>query len=130
MGSLTADRPIAEAVVDAACAAAQVDPRFRPLAARELPWVRVEISVLGPPVPLRAPADLRPGVDGVIVERRRARALLLPEVAERFHWGGREMVEAACRKAGLPASAWRDPQTRLSVFRTAHFEGPAVEAAA
>ena len=65
----------------------------------------------------------------MIVERRWARALLLPEVAERLHWGGREMVEAACKKAGLPASAWRDPQTWLSVFRTAQFEGPAVEAA-
>ena len=130
MGSLIADRPVSEAVVESAFAAALGDPRFARLAARELPAVQVDISVLGPQVAIAAPADLRPGIDGIVVERGRAGALLLPEVAERFHWGGREMVEAACRKAGLPASAWRDPQTRLSVFRTAHFGGPAVEAAA
>jgi uncharacterized protein len=130
MGSLIADRPVSEAVVQAAFAAALADPRFVRLAALELPAVQVDISVLGSPVPIAAPLDLRPGIDGIIVERGRAGALLLPEVAERFHWGGREMVEAACRKAGLPASAWRDPQTRLSVFRTAHFGGSAIEAAA
>ncbi len=64
----------------------------------------------------------------MIVERGPAVALLLPEVADHFQWGGREMIEAACRKAGLPADAWRDRRTRLSVFRTAHFGGPAVEA--
>lgn len=127
MGGLVADRPISEAVVAAACTAALRDPRFVPLSARELPAIRIEISVLGPPVPLRAPADLRPGIDGVIVEQGQALALLLPEVADHFHWGGREMVEAACRKAGLQVDAWRDRRTRLSVFRTAHFGGPAVE---
>jgi uncharacterized protein len=126
MGSLIPDRPLREAVVEAAWAAARGDPRFARLGARELPAVRVDISVLGPPVPIRAPADLRPGIDGVIVERGPAVALLLPEVAERLHWGGIQMVEAACRKAGLPASAWCDPTTRLSVFRTAHFGGPAL----
>ncbi len=126
MGSMAADRPIAEAVADAACAAALVDPRFLPLAACELPAIRIEISVLGPLAPMRTPADLRPGVDGVIVERGRAAGLLLPEVADRLHWGGREMVEAVCRKAGLPADSWRDSLTRLSVFRTARFGGPAL----
>jgi AmmeMemoRadiSam system protein A len=127
MGGLVAERPIPEAVTAAACTAALRDPRFVPLSARELPRVRVEISVLGPAVPLRAPADLRPGLDGVIVERGSAVALLLPEVAETFRWGGLEMVEAVCRKAGLSGDAWHDPRTRLSIFRTARFGGPAIE---
>jgi AmmeMemoRadiSam system protein A len=126
MGGLVAERPIAEAVLGAACTAALRDPRFVPLSARELPGVRIEISVLGSAVPLDVPAHLRAGIDGVIVERGPAVALLLPEVADHFDWGGREMVEAACRKAGLPADAWRDERTRLSVFRTARFGGPAV----
>ena len=113
----------------AACSAALRDPRFVPLAAAELPSIRVEVSVLGPAVPLPAPADLRPGIDGVIVELGPSVALPLPEVADHFHWGGREMVEAACRKAGLRAEAWRDARTRLWAFRTARFGGPAVEEA-
>ena len=126
MGSLTPQRPIAEAVAEAAWAAARGDPRFARLTARELPAVWIDVSVLGPPVRIATPMDLRPGVDGVIVERGPAVALLLPEVAEHFQWGGRQMVEAACRKAGLPATAWCDPMTRLSVFRTARFGGPAI----
>jgi AmmeMemoRadiSam system protein A len=124
MGGLVAERPINEAVVVAARMAALHDPRFAPVSVPELPAVRIEISALGPPVPLRAPSDLRPGIDGVIVERGPAVALLLPEVADHFGWGGREMVEAACRKAGLATDAWRDGRTRMFVFRTAHFGEP------
>jgi AMMECR1 domain-containing protein len=39
------------------------------------------------------------------------------------------MITAVCRKAGLPGDAWRDPRTRLFVFRTARFGGPALEPA-
>jgi hypothetical protein len=129
MGGLVAERPIPEAVAGAACSAALRDPRFVPLSARELPDVHIEVSVLGGPVRLDRPADLRPGIDGVIVERGPAVALLLPEVADHFGWGGLEMITAVCRKAGLPGDAWRDPRTRLFVFRTARFGGPALEPA-
>jgi AMMECR1 domain-containing protein len=40
------------------------------------------------------------------------------------------MLEVACRKAGLPAGAWRDARTRLAVFRTDRFGGPAIAEAA
>ena len=127
MGGLVAERPIPEAVAGAACSAALRDPRFVPLSVRELPDVHIEVSVLGAPVRLERPADLRPGIDGVIVERGPAVALLLPEVADHFGWGGLEMIMAVCRKAGLPGDAWQDPNTRLFVFRTARFGGPALE---
>jgi len=126
MGSIDASRPVGEAVVDAALAAALGDPRFRPLDADELASLRIDVSVLGPPVAFDDPDRLRPGTDGVIVRRGRAVGLLLPEVAPRLGWGGRELVEAACRKAGLPGAAWRDPETRLATFETAHFGGPAI----
>jgi len=119
VGSLATDRPLWMTVVSAAVAAASRDPRFLPVGEAELPALSIDVSVLGPPVPLPEPSAFRPGVDGLIVERGDRRGLLLPEVATDAGWGAREMLEATCRKAGLPHDAWRDPATCVLVFRTA-----------
>jgi AmmeMemoRadiSam system protein A len=126
MGNLGPDQPLREAVLSSALSAALDDPRFLPVAADELPEIRVEISVLGRPVRMTDPAAFQPGLDGVIVERGGRRGLLLPEVATDWSWGSVQMFDAVCRKAGLPADAWRDPGTRLLSFRTARFGGPAI----
>jgi AmmeMemoRadiSam system protein A len=115
------------AVAEAAVSAALRDPRFSPLEAAELRSIRVEISVLGSFAELSDPVELLPGVDGVLVERGWHRGLLLPEVASRMGWDGPELLAAACHKAGLPDDAWRDPGTRVLVFRTVHFGAPACE---
>lgn len=127
MGSLDPARSVRDSVVSAALLVAFEDPRFEPVAADELPDIHVAVSVLGPSRPLRSLADFRPGVDGVIVERGRQGALLLPEVATEFGWGGIEMLDAVCRKAGLPRGAWSDRETRVLTFETVRFEGEALE---
>jgi len=126
IGTLDPSRSLREAVVSATLGAAIGDPRFLPVTAVELPAIQVGISVLGRPVPFTDIQAFMPGVDGVVVERGGRRALLLPEVATEFAWGTVQMLENACRKAGLPADAWQDPRTRLSSFRTVRFGGPAV----
>jgi uncharacterized protein, PH0010 family len=118
VGCLADDEPLWETVVSAAISAASRDPRFIPVTEREVPSLSIDVSVLGPPVPLQDPSAFRPGIDGVIVERGGRRGLMLPEVATDQGWGVREMLEATCQKAGLPRDAWRDAGTRLLVFRT------------
>jgi AmmeMemoRadiSam system protein A len=118
MGCLEADRPLGETVASAGASAAVRDPRFLPVTERELPAIHIDVSVLGPAVPLREPAAFRPGIDGIIVAREGRRALLLPEVATDLGWGTRQMLDAVCEKAGLEGHAWHDPRTRLFVFRT------------
>ena len=125
MGSLEPVRSLREAVVVSAISAALDDPRFRPVAADELPAIHIEISVLGPTTPITGPDAFQPGVDGVLVERSGRRGLLLPEVATEFGWAAPEMFDAVCGKAGLPTDAWRDPRTELRTFRTVRFGGPA-----
>ncbi|HYN48325.1 MAG TPA: AmmeMemoRadiSam system protein A [Candidatus Nanopelagicales bacterium] len=125
MGTLGADMPIGAAVIRAAGLAAIRDPRFRPVAAGELAGLRIEVSVLGPPRPLADPTDFVPGRDGIVVEARGRRALLLPQVATEMGWGTTEMLDAVCEKAGLGSDAWRDAGTRLSVFEVARVIGPA-----
>jgi AmmeMemoRadiSam system protein A len=118
IGSLVADKPLGRAVASAGSSAAVRDPRFLPVTERELPAIHIDVSVLGPAVPLRDPMAFRPGIDGIIVARDGRRALLLPEVATDLGWGAREMLDAVCEKAGLEGHAWHDPRTRLFVFRT------------
>ena len=107
IGSLQAARPLAEDVAENAIAAAFRDPRFTPMTPEEWPSVRVEVSLLSAPKPMRFAdeADLlsliRVGEDGLILECDGRRATFLPQV-----WDSipdkvlflRELV----RKAGLP----------------------------
>lgn len=126
MGTLGADMPIGRAVVRAAGMAAVEDPRFWPVRPAELPRLRLEVSVLGPPSVLEDVLEFVPGRDGIVVEARGRRALLLPQVATEQGWGTVEMLSCVCQKAGLPRDAWRDAATRLSVFEVARISGPAV----
>jgi AmmeMemoRadiSam system protein A len=128
IGHMDPALPVEESVITAAFAASLDDPRFAPVRREELPRIHVEVSVLGPVAPLPDPARMRLGIDGIIVERGGRRGLLLPEVAPMLGNDRTAMFETACRKAGLPGSAWRDPGTRLSVFRTDRFGGAAVAA--
>jgi len=124
MGTLGADMPVGQAVVRAGGMAATSDPRFRPVAAAELAALRIEVSVLGPPRPLADPAAFVAGRDGIVVEARGRRALLLPQVATEMGWGATDMLNAVCEKAGLRPDAWRDPATRLLVFEVERASGP------
>jgi AmmeMemoRadiSam system protein A len=119
VGTFATDRPLWETVVSAAASAASRDPRFFPVAEPEVAWLSIDVSVLGPAVPLQDASAFQPGIHGIIVERGPWRGLLLPEVATDQGWGVGEMLEGACLKAGLPPDAWRDAKTQLLVFRTA-----------
>jgi len=130
VGTLDAGMPVGEAVVRAAGLAATRDPRFRPVDAGELERLEIEVSVLTTPRPLADPADFVPGRDGIIVEARGRRALLLPQVATELGWGATEMLDAVCEKAGLPSHQWREPGTRLLVFEALRAAGPMVVAPA
>jgi AmmeMemoRadiSam system protein A len=88
IGSLEAWRPLDDDVIANAQAAAFRDPRFAPVSPGEWPDVKVEVSVLSAPEPMAftsasdALGQLRPGIDGVIVEAGGRRATFLPQVWE------------------------------------------------
>jgi len=121
IGLLRFEFPLWRNVREAAVASALHDPRFQPLQQRELAAVELEISVLEPPIEIRDPAEFRAGRHGIVVERGMRRALLLPQVAIEMGWDEEHMLDAVCRKAGLPGDAWRDRGTRLSVFEATVF---------
>lgn len=121
IGQMDFSRPLWENVAVAAVAAGLNDPRFEPVSEGELPQLRLEISVLDPPVPIARWEDFDVTRHGVIVERAGRRALLLPKVAQEFGWGAEQVLRAVCEKAGLPAEVWRDRATRWQVFTAVDF---------
>ncbi len=129
IGLMRFEIPVWMNVRDAAVAAALDDPRFMPVQAIEVPALALEISVLEPPVELPDPSGFQVGRHGIVVERGLRRGLLLPQVAAEQGWGAEEMLDAVCRKAGLPGDAWRDPGTKLYVFESVCFgDGEAASA--
>jgi AmmeMemoRadiSam system protein A len=115
MGRIDFDAPFADNLVDAAASVAR-DPRFDPLTAAELPLLEVEVSVLAPPRPLADPLSFDAPTEGIMVECFPFHAVLLPQVAAERGWDARRTLETTCRKAGLPADAWRRSDCLVSAF--------------
>lgn len=111
MGSLEAHQSLAKDLEHNARAAAFGDPRFPPLSEEELNRTRVEVSILSRPQPMvfadeaDALAQLRPGVDGLILEAGWHRATFLPQVWDQLP-NPQEFLAHLKRKAGLAPDYW------------------------
>lgn len=111
IGSSEAVRSLAADVAHNAWAAASQDPRFAPVRRDEYADLHVHISVLSPLEVLVAKSEqelieqVRPGVDGLLVQEGSRRGTLLPAVWEAVSDVGRFLFEVR-RKAGLPGDYW------------------------
>lgn len=111
IGTLEQFRSLGEDVAANARAAAFEDPRFSPITAAEYDRILLEVSVVSVPeliayadeVDLRA--QLRPGVDGVLLEAGRKRGTFLPQVWEHLPEPS-EFLNNLKAKAGLAKDAW------------------------
>jgi len=121
IGTTTAERPLYRAIQEMAIAAATRDPRFPPVTPEELGAIEIEISVLGAIRAIAGAADIVIGRDGVVIEGRGHRGLLLPHVAVECGWTPEEFLARTCQKAGLPHDAWAAGDLVLSVFPTQVF---------
>jgi len=119
IGMLEACRPLAEDIAENAVSAAFRDPRFPPLSRDEFDDLKISISVLSPPeeMTFSSEADLlaqiRPGIDGLILQEGGRRGTFLPSVWEELP-ETELFFEHLKMKAGLPAGYWSDT---LRVFR-------------
>src|SRR3954470_17344275 len=123
IGSLTPHRKLVDDIRANACAAAFRDPRFAPLRFDELSAIRVEVSLLSALERMHFESEanaleqMRPGVDGVMLEFSSHRGTFLPQVWENLK-EPRGFLAELKRKAGLPADFW-DPGVRLSRYTVA-----------
>jgi AmmeMemoRadiSam system protein A len=125
IGQVEARESLVITVAECSSAAALHDPRFLPVDPSELPHLVIEINVLSPPFDIR-PEEIEIGRHGILVSTQFTRGLLLPEVALEFKWDAERLLDETCRKAGLPAGAWRKDM-RIQGFTTQVFAeaGPA-----
>ena len=120
-------KPLVEAVIDVAYAAAFEDPRFPRITKKELGEIVIEVSVLTPPERVRVekpeqyPSMINIGVDGLIIKRGGRSGLLLPQVATEWEWDSEEFISQCCVKAGLPPDSWLLPSTEVSRFQALIF---------
>lgn len=125
IGALAAYQPLVQDVAVHAYAAAFEDPRFPELAEEEFPKLEVHLSVLSLPEPLsfgseeELLAQLRPGVDGLILHFRQHRATFLPSVWKHLA-DPRAFVAQLKQKAGLPLDFW-SPELQAERYVTESF---------
>jgi AmmeMemoRadiSam system protein A len=100
--------PLFQAAQECALSAAGTDPRFSPMTAVELPNVKIEISVLSPLEAVKEIDSIVIGVHGLLLNHLGRRGLLLPQVAVERGWDREQFLEQLCRKAHLPATAWKE----------------------
>lgn len=111
IGSPVAWRPLGKDVVENAYKAAFEDPRFPPLSQAEWAVVDLSVSVLTPPqrMSFKDEADLlsqlKPDIDGLIIEDAGRRALFLPSVWEALP-DPKAFLAHLKVKAGLPPNHW------------------------
>ena len=114
--------PLVRAVIEAAIDSATRDPRFPPMSAEELDHVVFEVSVLTPPElikvtsPREYPTKIAIGEDGLIVESRFSKGLLLPQVPVEWGWDTEEFLCHCCMKAGLTPDCWVLKDTKIYKF--------------
>ena len=119
IGVLQPRAPLHAALPETAAKAAFEDPRFPPLARHELETVTIELSVLGPLVPLGDPSEIEIGIHGVQLVCGSAHAVFLPQVAREQGWDRERLLTQLSLKAGLGELAWRSAE--LSAFRSVVF---------
>lgn len=112
-------------VAETARAAAFEDRRFHPVRPHEAPFLRVSLSILSLLTPIVA-EDVVVGQHGLLVSHDMHRGLLLPQVPLEHGWNRETFLDETCRKAGLPANAWRHG-AHLQAFTAEVFGEPETE---
>jgi AmmeMemoRadiSam system protein A len=118
VGRIEATQPLLDALRSSSQQVLR-DPRFADNAVRleELPLLEIEVSVLSAPRSAPSPLDFEPLQHGIYLTLGNRGGCFLPQVAQETGWTREQLLDRLCtEKLGLTASAWRNPQARLSVF--------------
>jgi len=132
IGTLEAYRPLVCDVAINAYHAGFDDPRFSPLQTQELAQLELHISVLNPATPLICSSEseliknLRPGIDGVIIQDGSHRGTFLPSVWDSLP-DAADFIGHLKLKAGMPSDYW-SPTIQVFRYTCQSFARPFLEA--
>jgi len=116
VGRKVSTEPLSKLVPTLTLTAALEDTRFAPVRRGETD-LDLEVSVLSPMKRIANLDEFRVNEHGALLEAGVNHGLLLPQVATERHWTGGQFLDALLRKAGAGRDAYRDPSTRVYVFR-------------
>ena len=121
IGHILGFEPLKKSLHDMTLAAAFKDPRFSPLTLSEWASVKIHISLLTEPEPVKSYQDIRLGTDGIIVTHDWKKGIYLPEVATETGWDKKTFfASCALEKAGLTEEELAS--ATIEVFQTEGFE--------
>jgi len=126
IGTIEPVTPLVLCVTENAINAAFRDPRFSEVTPLEMDEIDIEISVLTVPAVLEFTdgkdliKKLKPGVHGVILSNGPHRSTFLPQVWEQLPEPP-IFLEHLCRKGGMKADCWQDPNTVIQVYEAEYF---------
>ena len=131
-GVLGQPMQLGPAVARAAARTTKEDTRMAAISPVELPYLSVDVTLLGPfkqltVSPAERPSQIQIGKQGLMIQSGEKSGLLLPSVASENGWDAAQFLQAACRKAGLPTSAWEQAAVRVSTFDGEAIEGEVAE---
>ena len=109
-----------EAIQDAAIQSALEDTRYTPLSVNEIPYIKIEITVMSIPK-LIEPDQIKLGVHGLIIHREEGSGLLLPNVPLEYGWDVETFLAGTCLKGKLPIDTWED-QSGIYAFEVQIFK--------
>ncbi len=120
-GVLGQPMALGPAISSAAIRTAQDDQRFAPISPCELPFLKLDVTLLGPFKKIEAQGIKRAeavkiGKHGLLIQRGDKSGLLLPSVATERGWDAERFLQALCGKAGLPSSAWESEEASVMTF--------------
>lgn len=127
IGHIIPQESLIDGIRENAINAAFKDPRFPPLSKGEWDKLKVEISILTEPAPLKYKdaedllMKLKPGVDGLIIEKGYQSATFLPQVWDQLP-EKEEFLGHLCMKAGLSANEWKKGTLTVYTYQVQAFE--------
>ncbi len=128
-GVLGKPMALGAATSQAAYRTALEDNRLAPISPSELPYLELDVTLLGPMELINAEGADRVsaveiGKHGLVIQQGETSGLLLPSVATERGWDALQFLQAVCRKAGLPTDAWKHPKARVMTFEGVAVNGP------
>ncbi len=116
IGHILPREPLFKAVMKNTINSSTNDMRFTPVSEDELSDLEIDISVLSPIKKITGPEKFLPGKHGIIIRMLGSGAVFLPQVATEQGWNREETLCHLCKKAGLPAYAWKDDDMEFFIF--------------
>jgi hypothetical protein len=116
IGHILPREPLFKAVMKNTVSSSTKDMRFMPVSEDELTDLEIDISVLSPIKKISGPEKFIPGKHGIIIRMLGSSAVFLPQVATEQGWDREETLCHLCKKARLPAYAWKDDGMEFFIF--------------